>query len=114
MIGYIIILLILELNESQILSLKFDKICNYSIFKRIGYSLFENINLVVNKSGDLKPIKNYTILCYLIYLFTCFLTKYNLWTDTSTKENVKSKKFNPLIKSRACMRTRDISRIPEC
>ena len=100
-IGYIIILLILELNESQILSLKFDKICNYSIFKRIGYSLFENINLVVNKSGDLKPIKNYTILCYLIYLFTCFLTKYNLWTDTTTKENVKVKKFNPLIQKSA-------------
>jgi len=100
-IGYIIILLILELNESQILSLKFDKICSYAIFKRIGYSLFENINLVVNKSGDLKPIKNYTILCYLIYLFTCFITKYNLWADTLTKENVKVKKFNPLIQKSA-------------
>jgi len=100
-IGYIIILLILELNESQILSLKYDKICSYAIFKRIGYSLFENINLVVNKSGDLKPIKNYTILCYLIYLFTCFITKYNLWADTLTSENVKSKKFNPLIQKSA-------------
>jgi hypothetical protein len=100
-IGYIIILLILELNDSQIVSLKFDKICSYSIFKRIGYSLFENINLVVNKSGDLKPIKNYTILCYLIYLFTCFITKYNLWADTINKENVKVKKFNPLIQKSA-------------
>jgi hypothetical protein len=100
-IGYIIILLILELNESQILSLKFDKICSYAIFKRIGYSLFENINLVINKTGDLKPIKNYTILCYLIYLFTCFITKYNLWADILTKENVKFKKFNPLIQKSA-------------
>jgi hypothetical protein len=100
-IGYIIILLILELNESQILSLKFDKICSYAIFKRIGYSLFENINIVVNKSGDLKPIKNYTILCYLIYLFTCFITKYYLWADTLTTENIKVKKFNPLIQKSA-------------
>jgi len=99
---YILVLLVLEFNETQMLHFNNDKICSYAIFKKIGYSLFEGLNIYVNKSNDLKPIKNYPVLCYSIYLTSCFITKYNIWTDTFTStEPVKGKtpikKFNPLI-----------------
>jgi hypothetical protein len=99
-LAYILVLLVLEFNENQILNFNFDKICSYAIFKKIGFSLFEGLNIYVNKSHDLKPIKNYPVLCYALYLTSCFITKYNIWTDTFTTATGKEtaiKKFNPLI-----------------
>jgi hypothetical protein len=97
---YILILLILELNDTQILNFFNDKICSYAIFKKIGYSLFEGLNIYVNKSLDLKPLKNYPVLCYVIYLTSCFITKYNLWGDSftlSAEAPATKQKFNPMI-----------------
>ena len=100
---YILILLILELNDTQIMHFFNDKVCSYAIFKKIGYSLFEGLNIYINKSYDLKPLKNYPVLCYVIYLTSCFITKYNLWSDTITTPVLNNdapatkQKFNPLI-----------------
>ena len=105
-ISYILILLLLEINDTQIQSLANDKICSYFIYKKIGHTLFENINIIVNKSNDLKPIKNYPILCYLIYIISCFVTKYNLWADViSTETNVIDKKKNFLIIQKSVINT---------
>jgi hypothetical protein len=105
-ISYVLILLLLEINDSQIQSLANDKICSYFIYKKIGYTLFENINIIVNKSNDLKPIKDYPILCYLIYIISCFITKYNLWADVlSTENNVIDKKKNFLIIQKSVINT---------
>lgn len=106
-ISYIIILLILELNDTHILSLiGNDKICSYFIYKKIGHTLFDNINIIANKSNDLKPIKDYPILCYLIYIISCFVTKYNLWLDViSTESNVIDKKKNFLIFQKSVINT---------
>ena len=105
-ISYILILLILEINDTQIQSLSNDKICSYFIYKKIGYTLFENINIIVNKSQDTKPIKNYPILCYLIYIFSCFISKYNLWADTlSTEINIIDKKKNFLTIQKSIINT---------
>lgn len=105
-ISYVTILLILELNDSQILTFSNDKICGYFTFKKIGYTLFENLNIIVNKSNDIKPIKNYQILCYSIYIMSCFITKYNLWADTiSTETNVIDRKKNFLIIQKSVINT---------
>ena len=105
-ISYILILLILEINDTQIQSLANDKICSYFIYKKIGYTLFENINIIINKSHDTKPIKNYPILCYLIYIVTCFISKYNLWADTlSTESNIIDKKKNFLVVQKSIINT---------
>ena len=73
--------------------------CSYFVYKKIAHTLFDKINIIVNKSHDIKPIKDYPILCYLIYLTSCFVTKYNIWGDTlSTDTNVIDKKKNfPMI-----------------
>ena len=106
-ISYILILLILGINDTQIQSLANDKnVCSYFIYKKIGYTLFENINIIINKSHDTKPIKNYPILCYLIYIISCFISKYNLWADTlSTESNVIDKKKNFLVIQKSIINT---------
>lgn len=106
-ISYVIILLILELTDTIILSLFNDlKICSYFIYKKIGHTLFENINIVTNKSNDLKPIKDYPNLCYIIYILSCFVTKYNIWADTiSTESNVIDRKKNFLIIQKSVINT---------
>ena len=101
-ISYIVILLILEINDSQILSILNDKICSYFIYKKIGHTLFDGINIIINKSYDIKPIQNYPILCYLIYIMSCFITKFNIWADTISTETIiidKKKSFIPIQKS---------------
>jgi len=105
-ISYISILLILELTDSLILTLSNDKICSYFIYKKIGHTLFENINIITNKSNDLKPIKDYPILCYVIYIISCFITKYNIWVDTiSTETNVIDRKKNFIIIQKSVINT---------
>lgn len=106
-ISYVIILLMLELTDTIILSFINDlKICSYFIYKKIGHTLFENINIITNKSNDLKPIKDYPILCYIIYIMSCFVTKYNIWADTiSTDANVIDKKKNFLIIQKSVINT---------
>jgi hypothetical protein len=106
-ISYILILLLLEINDTQIQSLANDKnVCSYFIYKKIGYTLFENINIIVNKSHDTKPIKNYPVLCYLIYIMSCFISKYNLWADTlSTESNIIDKKKNFLVIQKSIINT---------
>ena len=111
-VTYILLLLILDFNETQIINLKNDtSICSYSIFKKIGYGLFETMQIYVNKSHDTKPIKFYPILCYIIYLTSCAITKYKLWSfysNTGSSDNTvknvnnvdkaqEQKKFDPLI-----------------
>ena len=97
-ITYILIFLIIEINDAQISSLNNDKICNYIIYKKIGYSLFSGLKIIINKAHDVDDINNYPVLCYLIYLTSCFLTRYNIWGDTITDSQVvEKKKFNPLI-----------------
>jgi len=95
---YILVLLILEINDTNILTLNNDKICNYNIFQKVNTLLFKDLNIIINKSGDLKPILNYPVLCYILYITTCFITKYNMWANTLSNNSViDKKKFNPTI-----------------
>ena len=91
---YIILLIILEFNDSQVIYLLGDKTCNYSLFSRYGYPLFNNLKIIKNNKGNLAMIQNYKVLCYLIFYISCFVTKYQMWQYDAEE---KTKKFNPLI-----------------
>lgn len=80
-IGYLIFLLMLELNESQISMMNIDKkgFCNFFIFEKIYQTLFEGLKFRKNNQGDVVPVKNYLIFCYVLYLIACYISKYNLW-----------------------------------
>jgi len=92
---YILLNIIFELNDTQIQVLTNNKFCSYYIFKKIGFSLFDNLKIIINKSGDYVSIKEYPILCYIIYLTSCLMTQYNIWIDLSSEVKISDKnKFN--------------------
>lgn len=86
---------LLELTDTHALLMGGDRICNYLLFAKVGYNLFENINIIINNKGMKAPIQKYKVLCYLIFYTTCMITKYGMWqTDVEGKT---AKKFNPQI-----------------
>lgn len=109
-ICYIMILMILELNNSQITFITGDKkdICNFAIYEKFGNILFEGLKIRKNKGGDLVELRQYPVLCYLLYILSCMVTRYNLWfyeySTTGNKDNIKApvskskkRKFDPKI-----------------
>lgn len=88
---YILLNLLFEINDSQVLVLtNLANVCEYKIFKKIGFGLFGGLNIIINKSGDIAPIQDYPILCYIIYLTSCLMTQYNIWIDTSPEVKQKT------------------------
>ena len=81
---YIVLFMILELNESQIGYMGGDKTCNYYWFEKYGFSLFKGLKIHKNTSGDLDDITNYKVLCYLLYFMACLIAKYKVWVSPST------------------------------
>ena len=90
---YVIYFLLNDLNEVQINFLNYDNIINYMLFEKFGYSLFDNILIRVNNSNNLVLIKNYKLLCFIIYYLTGIIIKYGMWFD----ETIEYKKMNPNI-----------------
>ena len=93
-LSYLILLIILDISNNQIFFLNFDKNYNYLLFNKFGYSLFNNINIRVNDANDIEPIRNYRMLCYLIYYIAGMMLKFNIWYfDTQVKENKQFSKI---------------------
>ena len=106
-IAYILILMILEINNSHITFMSGDKkgVCNYQIFEKYGNVLFEGLKIRKNKNGDLTDVKRYKILSYILYIVSCMATRYNLWhyeyPNTKSATNVTKLTIKaPVAKSR--------------
>jgi hypothetical protein len=76
---YAIMFLINEISLNQVIFFVEDKNINIEIFKKNYKSLFSNLFIYVNNNKELKPIYNYPLLCYILYVFSAVLIKYNLW-----------------------------------
>ena len=92
---YLMIGLILEINLSQILFFNFDKLVNYFLFTKFGFNLFNNLFIRISNKNDLAPIKNYKLLCYVIYYISGIYVKLNMfYADNITN---KPNHINPQI-----------------
>jgi hypothetical protein len=76
---YAIMFLINEITLSQVIFFIKDKYINIEIFKKNYKSLFNNLLIYVNNNKELKPISDYPLLCYILYVFSGVLIRYNLW-----------------------------------
>ena len=96
--AYLIYLISLEISDSHISFIGDDKkgLCNVHIFDKIYKSLFGDLKIRINNNGDLAPITNYKILCYIIYVLGCSSIRYNMWHYES-KDTANKKKHNPII-----------------
>lgn len=92
-IGYLIILMILEINNSHITFMSGDKkgVCNFPVFEKYGNVLFEGLKIRKNKAGDLTEIKRYKVLCYILYIISCMATRYNMWHYEYPEDNNANK-----------------------
>lgn len=92
---YIIFLLILEISDSQILYMTGDKICNYYLYSKYATTWFDGIYIKKNNQNTMIPVKDYQVLCYIIFFISCSVTKYNLWHFENSDE--KKKRFDPTV-----------------
>lgn len=76
---YAIMFLINEISLNQVLFFIEDKNINIETFKKNYKSLFSDLYIYVNNNKELKPLYNYPLLCYILYIFSGVLIKYNLW-----------------------------------
>jgi len=80
MLAYLIISLIVEINDSQFPYIGMNsKECGYPMFNKLKNKLFNNIKIIKNKAGDLDDISNYQPFCYLLFSISCYLVKYKMW-----------------------------------
>jgi hypothetical protein len=92
---YILIGILLEINLSQILYLSFDKLVNYFLFTKFGFNLFDGLYIRISNKNDIAPIKNYKLLCYVIYYISGIYAKFNMWFSEDIP--FKPNNINPQI-----------------
>lgn len=87
-ITYMMIYLILEINETHISFFTSDKKFNCDIlaFDKTYKSLFDNLKIIKNSSFETALITDYKILCYMMYMISCRIAKHRLWYTTNMKE----------------------------
>jgi hypothetical protein len=96
-LAYSILLILLELSDSQLLYFSGDKICNIDTFEKYGHKWFSDISIITNNKGDVSPLSNYPVLSYVIFYLSCLIIKYNMWQyDFDDTEN-KKRKFDPSV-----------------
>ena len=92
---YLIFLMLLDMTDSQIIYMGNDKLCNYYLFEKFGFKMFEGLKIIVNNNNTTGSITDYKVLCYLIFYISCLVTKYNMWYVAETNEQ-KTKRFDPI------------------
>lgn len=95
---YLIFLILIDINDSHVSLMGGDKkgLCNFAVFEKIFYSLFSGLKIRTNSKGNLTDITNYKILCYMIYIIGCSLSKYNMWYY-EYPDPTKKNKYIPVI-----------------
>ena len=99
-ITYIIYFMIMELNATQINMFDFDKRCNFLFFNKFGYKLFDKIKLLINNKNDIIEVSKLKTLCYIIYYFSCKISKYDIWYNLN-----EDKKMNEVYIQKSIIHT---------
>ena len=93
-LSYCSILMILNINDTQIINMGGNKTCNYYWFEKYGSILFDGIKINVNNKNNTRKIFDYKVLCYVLYFVSCMISKYNLWIIQDNENISKEKIFN--------------------
>ena len=78
-ITYILLFMILDLNDSQVILFEYNKICNYLLFDKFKDILFGKLKIKFDSSKKTIPISSLNTFCYILYYTSCMLSKYNIW-----------------------------------
>jgi len=105
---YLLVIVAVDLGESQMGFMLGDKksICNFNVFDKYGFKLFENLNIIKNTKLETDSILNYKILCYIIYIISCMMVRYSVWNHEEPID--KKTKFNPMVQKMIIHTTVDL------
>ncbi len=97
-LSYIVFAIINRMSLSQITYLNFDKVCNLFLFEKYGMNLFEGLYIRINDKNDITELKNYKLLCYVIYYYSCMISKFGMWHHRGSEEqSQKKRKLDPQV-----------------
>ena len=90
--AYLILVMILELNSGQILSLREDKRYNYFFFEKIGQSLFGELFLRVSQKEKI-PLLKLPLFSYILYYFSGLTVSNRFWLYNDSDVEAKNKQL---------------------
>lgn len=108
--SYVVLLVTLDLADSQLSFLIGNKYCNYKFFMNYYQKIFGDMKIIINRDGETSKIINYPVLCYILYIISGMLATYGLWLLEEKKEGIMKKKieFDPRIQISAINTVVDI------
>ena len=102
-LAYVIFLIMLELNDTQVgfIDNKYNTkgFCNFTIFDKVYTNIFSGLKFKKNNKGDTVNVVDYPIFCYILYMIACYATKYKLWYH-DIKDNMKDGKDEKTIRQK--------------
>jgi hypothetical protein len=102
---HIAVIMLLDINNSSILSLNHDKLINIVIFEKYGLGTLDDLKLRINTSNDLVHLGNYIILSYVIYYMSSMMIRYKVYELPPQDTVVDVKKGIPAIDRLKIMHT---------
>ena len=89
---YIILILVLDLTESNIISLVNNhKTCNIEFYEKSVVPLCRKLKVIINSGGDTIALSELNLFGYLITIFSCIFIEYGLYQDPKQKKDMALK-----------------------
>jgi hypothetical protein len=104
---HIAVLMLLDINNSNILTLNPDKLINILIFEKYGLGTLDDLKLRINTSNDLVYLGNYLLMSYVIYYMASMMIRYKIYelAPESQESGVDVKKMIPALDRLKIMHT---------
>ena len=77
-ISYVMLFMLLNVDEYTLKYFKGNKLCNYSVFDKYKDKIIGNIKIYLGNNKTVN-LNKYLLLSYLLYMFACSASRYNLW-----------------------------------
>jgi hypothetical protein len=101
---HIVVIMLLDINNSSILYLNPDKLINILIFEKYGLGTLDNLKLRINMGNDLVHLGNYLLLSYVIYYMSSMMIRYKIY-EVDNADTIDLKKGVPALDRLKIMHT---------
>jgi hypothetical protein len=102
---HIAVIMLLDINNSSILTLNPDKLINVLIFEKYGLGTLDDLKLRINTSNDLVHLGNYLLMSYVIYYMASMMIRYKIYELAPSETIVDVKKGIPALDRLKIMHT---------
>jgi len=90
--AYLILIMLIEINSGQILSLREDKRYNYFLFNKIGSSFFTDVFIRINQKEKIE-LNKLPLFSYILYYLSGMIIANRLWLYNDNSTDAKDKQL---------------------